>query len=804
MDALSGLKVIDLSPTRLGAQVTQVLADYGADVVWVEPPGGAGLRTTPGFPFLGRGKRSVVFDLALGADVEQLLDLVHRADVLVETFRPGVADRLGLGYETLWTRNPRLVYASISGWGRSGPYASAPGYEGLVQAKLGVFHEFRNMHDAARPPFVSVPWCTFAASHVALHGILAALFERERSGEGQHVSTSLAQSFAALDTWDWFVQMINERYPDAYPGAETFDERGIPASPIVFMLLAGLTSDGRWLQFAQVAPRLFLAFMKALGLESMFGDPEWKGLPLLEDPDRRLELWTRMLEAVRAKSLAEWEAVFAADPDVFAERLRSGEDVLDHPQLVADAKVVSLGGHRQPGSLFEMSAAPARLDRPAPALDGDAATIDWARTDGPASTDASTVATRRLPLDGVTVLELSTMFAAPYGATLLTDLGARVIKVEPLTGDPIRTMLPFPELAALKVMQGKDSICVDVGTDEGRAIVHALAARSDLVLQSWRSGVAERLGIDAATLHGVNPRLVYLYSPGYGDGPPNGHRAAYAPSIGAAAGLTRTPLGDLVVESAELSMEEIQAAARRIGAAGMRTPAQADGIAAIGVATGLLLGLLARERGAGGQVLSGSMLVTNAHVLADEVVGGGGRAPAPDSELHGLGARYRVYDAADGWVFLAVPAEREWDALVKALAPYADLAGDPRFSTEDARRRNDEVLAGVLADVFRSRRRDEWERDLLAMDVGCVAVSTAPCSAVLQSEAFGYDNGFVVDVDHATFDRHPRNAPLVQFSRSATQAKPGVLAGTSTDELLTELGYNPDRIQEMRDRGVVG
>jgi crotonobetainyl-CoA:carnitine CoA-transferase CaiB-like acyl-CoA transferase len=806
LTALHGLKVLDLSPTRVGTQVSQLFADFGADVVWIEPPGGAGLRSEPSFPFLCRGKRSVELDLHESADVHTLRSLADGADVVIETFRPGVAERLGIGYEELARRNRRLVYTSITGFGRRGPYANVQGYEGVVAAKLGVFEAFRSMHDGAHPPFLTAPYCTYSASHTALQGTLAALLEREHSGFGQHVETSLVHGFAALDCWNWFVHLVNERFPDAYPSAKTFDDDGIPASPLTFMLLIALSSDGRWLQFAQSRPHLFRAFMRTLELDHLERDPYWAGIPALEDPKQRLELWTIMLEAAGKKSLVEWEAVFDRDADVFAELFRDGPEVLEHPQLVHDEQVVEvvdpvLGPVRQPAALVKLTRTPAQVTQPAPSLRSCSATdVDWATETGQPTAQPPT----DLPLSGVTVVELAVLYAAPYGATLLTDLGARVVKVEPLAGDPIRTIAGFPEVGGAKSMQGKESICIDTTTPEGREIVHRFVARADAVLQGFRAGAAERLGLDATTLLTINPDLVYLHAPGYGAGVPNGQRPAFAPSIGAAAGIARANTGTTVEERPGMTMEEIQDNARRLAASATTVYAQADGFAALGVASSLLLGLVARERGAGGQSMLSSMLNSTAHAMADQVVDFDGAVRrAPDPELRGLDALYRIYDALDGWVFLAVPQEREWSALVVALASHIDLESDPRFATTADRRRNDGVLADALSQIFRTRTADQWEADLLAAGVACVAVNTEPIEAMLQGDAFGHDNGFVVDVVHPTFDAHPRLAPLVQFSRSSTQALPGVLAGSHTDALLAEFGYRAEQIRELRERKVV-
>ncbi|MDN2502836.1 CoA transferase, partial [Nocardia nova] len=151
---------------------------------------------------------------------------------------------------------------------------------------------------------------------------------------------------------------------------------------------------------------------------------------------------------------------------------------------------------------------------------------------------AGTPASAELPLRGVTVLEFGTMFAGPFGATVLGDLGARVIKIEPIAGDNIRNLVAFPEAGGAKVLQGKESVAIDLTTPAGLELVYKLVKRSDIVLQCFRGAAAERARIDEATLKSINPDLVYLNTPGYGVDGPYAARPAYAPSIGAATGLS--------------------------------------------------------------------------------------------------------------------------------------------------------------------------------------------------------------------------------------------------------------------------
>lgn len=257
MGPLAGMRVIDLSPNRVGAQISQMFADFGADVIQVEPPGGAIIRLHAAHPFWGQGKQSIVVDERDECDRQVIRDLARGADIFIETHQPGVLDALGLGFGRLGAANPRLIYASVTGFRRQGPYANAPGYEGVVHAKLGVFDAFRRMSPNTQPPFVNVPFASFAASQVALHGILAALIEREHSGAGQWVETNLVQAFMTLDTWAWFEHLIAQRWPDAFHKTDPYDELGRPASYFTFMLLICLTRDGSWLQFASVAPHLY-------------------------------------------------------------------------------------------------------------------------------------------------------------------------------------------------------------------------------------------------------------------------------------------------------------------------------------------------------------------------------------------------------------------------------------------------------------------------------------------------------------------------------------------------------------------
>jgi crotonobetainyl-CoA:carnitine CoA-transferase CaiB-like acyl-CoA transferase len=249
--------------------------------------------------------------------------------------------------------------------------------------------------------------------------------------------------------------------------------------------------------------------------------------------------------------------------------------------------------------------------------------------------------------------------------------------------------------------------------------------------------------------------------------------------------MARRNIGTAVPEGPELTLDETKAGALRLGAANL-TLGHADGFSGLGVAVGLLLGLLARARGKGAQAVTTTMLATMSHVLIDDMFEYAGRAPVPgpDVALLGLGARYRLYPAASGWVFLAAPDERDWEGLVAGLGADA-LRHDERFATPEGRRVNDADLADALQARFATLPAADWERIMAARDVACVEVVAGPSHAVLMDDdGLGRAMGIVTEVEHPVFDRHTRLTAPVSFSRSATQALSAPTIGQQTDSVL--------------------
>ncbi|MCF8587321.1 CaiB/BaiF CoA-transferase family protein [Gordonia liuliyuniae] len=807
---LSGLVVVDASSTLPGAQVSQFLADCGAEVIMVEPPGGSMVRQMPGWPALLRGKKSVTLDLRTDEGRDRLRALLVGADVFVHTLRPTTAERIGLTADALSEKYPRLVTAHITGWGSDSPWRDYKGWEGLVYAKTGAMWSKRQLTLRPGPAMVTAPYASWGASQAAVHGVLAALLDREVSGRGQVVESDLVRGLGALEVYNWFYELVLHRYPGAFtPMDVAYDENGVPQAYLIYALLIAATKDGTWMQFAQTAPRLMQAWLIELGLAPELADKKWEGFPMLPTAELREEWWTKMLERVQDRTFEEWQATFERNPDVSAEIFRSPEGSFEHPQTVFEKRVEvidqpGLGPVTQASTLVHTDAGPLSKIRPAPAAGADDEFLDTLITAASAkrATAPAGDAGAGLPLYGVTILEFGSMFAGPYGTAVLTDLGARVIHVEPLEGDGIRSLVAFPEAGGAKVMQGKESLAVDVSSAEGLAIIHALVTDVDLVVQCFRGDSAARLGVGEAELKALNPNLVYLNAPGYGTTGPYAARPAYAPSIDAAAGISATDGGGV---EAPADMREAKLRAATLHAAGAVNCAQADGIAALGVGTGLLLGLYAKRRGVEMPGMTTTMLASaqQSMIALNTQYDGRPNIDHVDTEFYGLHALYRLYRAADGWVFLAAPYEHEWAALVTALAPYVDLASDERFADQNGRRANDAQLVEVLSHVFGRRGKLDWESELTAQNVGCVEVAEENMEWKMQSDEF-FDAGYAVEAVSPIFDEHRRLAPITRFSRSQTKADAGCTLGQHTTAILQSVGYDEAAIADLVERSIVG
>jgi len=795
-----GVKVLDLTHGFAGAVATMILADNGAAVTRIEPPEDAGYRGDPnrgsgGFKQWRRGKTRLVLNLKSPEGRARAQALAREADVLAAAFRPGVLERLGLDYETLAADNPRLIHCTITGFGTKGRYRDLPGYDGLVMALAGRMVDFGSMFNLDRPAFTAPPMASFGASQAAVQGICAALHERTRSGLGQKVETSLLQAFSAYEMGGWLAVQLADKFPHLAFGPPSGKRPVNPNPTQSLQYIPARTRDGAWIQFANFAPHLFWLQMELLGLGGLKDDPRYQGLPMGVSVEIQHEVVEKILAAVRQFGGAQFMDKILASGQVGADRFTDTQGGMDHPQIRHNGHVVrvqdpELGETEQVGAVATMSATPSAIAAPASAAAGKGAP--------PAPRPPRSDSGRGGPLADVVVIEAAAMYAAPFGPSLLADLGARVIKVEPLEGDLMRKN----GFLGFKAVQDKESIALDLKQPEAQAIVRKLVERADLFMHNYRPGVPERLGIGYEALRAANPELVYLYAGAYGVDGPYARLPAYHPIAGAVCGnaVLQAGAGYPPPPGAELDMAETRAASRRLINANEGNP---DVNAALVVGTGLMLGLTARDNHGLGQSILTTMLAANAYAMSDDWIRYPGKPARPtvDAELNGTGPLYRLYRTADGWVFLAVTNDEEWRRLAASPAG-ARLRGEARFADETARDRNAAALAEALGATFAERAADAWEESLLGAGVACVRADRWGYAQFLHADPHPRENGYRADVRHSELGPHWRPAPTVTLSRTPAKVGAACRIGEHTRPILAELGYSAAQIDDLAARKV--
>ena len=783
----SGIRIIEIGSSAAVAVAGMTLADAGAEVSLIEPPGGSALREEPAFAMWARGKRSIVADLGQAPDSERVRRLIREADVLLLGLKPASVDRFELGYEALSGDAPHLVHATLSGFGSRGPYRDIPVYDAVMQARGGRMYEFSTFFGGERPAFSAAPVAAHGAAMALLMGVFGALRERERlGGSGQRIETSLAQSLYAYDLGQW-----------APGGPVPLRLEDVPFVPYAI----ARTSDGVWLQFAQNGPALFADFMRVLGLT---GEIELGPSIMAADGEASRSARERIQAQVAAATWAEWQERFADERNLSVEPFLAPGEALTHPQFEAIGDVVDVPGPageatRQLGPLFDVPARPLRPRGPAPEL-GASGEESFAGDTAPQSADPGRREDDPGPglLAGVTVLELGMWIALPFAATQLAELGARVIKLEPLAGDPMRGTGPF----SFKIVQGKESVAIDLKRPEALDIVHRLVARADALVHSYRPGVPERLGIDFETLRKINPRLVYLYNGSYGSRGPKSYAPAFHVTGGAIAGgaWAQAGAGCPPPSDAALSPEEIARISRRLELSNEANP---DFNSAVSAAAALVMGLYAREKSGEGLALETRMMLSNAMMMSADFIDYPSR-PAHrevDGELTGLGPLYRLYPAKQGWVFVAAPTQRDFTRLCDALE-ITSITSDSRFSSAEARTRNNDALADVLGEAIALRDADRLETELTSRGVACMRADQGPYRSWLFEQAWAREQGLVVEAPDSAVGPYTRYGPPLQSDRPA-RLEGAFESGASTRAVLAEIGFSSGEIDELVAKGVV-
>jgi crotonobetainyl-CoA:carnitine CoA-transferase CaiB-like acyl-CoA transferase len=831
MGFLSGYRVVDLTDER-GMIAGRMLADLGADVVQVEPPGGSTARSCPPlepgggslfFDSYGANKRGVTADPDTGEGRRLIRQLAAAADILLESADPGLMAARGLDWPDLAELSPHLVYVSVTPFGRTGPKADYAESDLTVWAAGGPLDPHR---DGSRPPVrVSLPQAYLHAGADAAAGALFALQARHQTGRGQHVDVSAQASLGIATLGRVLAYAVGDSQPEwEQPARPRADQSGSGSATapsqkkwpcrdgtIEFHIGMGPAAGGftgafmRWMVDEGAAPAELL-------------DVDWRTLPgRIEDGTFTGGEMTKVRDAVAAflASKTKREVLQAAmERKLLCVPIYDTADAASSEQLAARDYWVELGDgdrrRRLPGRFAKVSAEAFEFRRPAP-LPGEhtaEVTAEWLAQPAANLTSRHPTKARRaapdapgvpLPMAGLKVLDLTWVVAGPVIGRALADFGATVVRVESSTRvETARHMQPFyggvpgPENSALYVTwnAGKLGVTADLSTERGRDVVRRLAGWSDVLLESFSPGQVQRWGLDYATLSAGRPDLIMLSTAIMGQTGPYARLAGYG-NVGAAL----SGFQDIV------GWPDLPA----LGPFGPYT----DYVGPRFSLAALLAALDHRSRTGEGCYIDVSQVEAGVYFQSPEMAdharngtvvhraGNTDRVFAP----HGVYRCRAAGDGSDRFVAIAVRTDGQWRTLA-ALMGRADLAADPVLGTAGGRRARAADLDPLV---------DAWTAGQSAEDAErCLQKNGIPAHVSASSSDYCTDpqlvhRGHLVRLPHPLHGTATVEGPRYLLSATPGQVnRAAPVFGQDNEYVLTELlGYSREEYQTMTDEGVL-
>ena len=807
---LSPYRVLDLTNER-GLLCGQILADLGADVIAVEPPGGNSARRLGPFAddepgperslywwAYSRNKRSVTLNIATDEGRELLLRLTEEADFLIESERPGRMAELGLGYEDVASVNPALVYVSISAFGQTGPKSRYVESDLVVGAAGG-----GNTGDADRAPVLrfSVPQAYLHAGAEAAGAALIAHHERQRSGRGQHVDVSAQQAVAQTTQSGILSAALGSEDTKRVTGGVTLG--GVPI-PLVWPAMDGHIS-------------LLFVFGNAIGpfshrlmewvheegfCDEATRDKDWiQYTELLRSGAEPITEYMRVLEVIRnftrTKTKAELMAAtlerrLLIAPMATIDELAASEQFaardywrdLEHPDPA-----------RYPGPFAKFSETPIQYRLGAPTVgQHNAEVVDHGRLKAAPQPADPVSKPDRLALDDVKILDFMWVMAGPAATRVLADYGATIVRVESTRDiDTARGLAPFqngepgPDNSGLfqNMNAGKLGLALDMTKDEGRDVARDLVRWADVVTESFSPKAMRAWGLDHDSLRRLKPDLIMLSSCLMGQTGPLATLAGYG-TMGAAIAGFNSVIGWPDREPAMVG-------------------AYTDYVSPRFTVASILAALDHRDRTGQGQYVDFSQAEASLHFLTPALL---------DYEINGrvqgrVGNRdpgmapHGVYPAAgdDRWVAVAVGDDEQWRALCEVLG-RSELVSDERFATVERRLVNQDELDGIVSEWTQQRDGYEAQKVLQARGVPAHVLQN---SAEAMQDPQLLHRGHFVEVPHEIHGKTTVEGSRFRLSRTPARVeRSGPTFGRDNQYVLeTILGYSQERIAELAAGGVL-
>ncbi|MBM4260840.1 MAG: CoA transferase [Deltaproteobacteria bacterium] len=784
---LKGYRALDL--TGLSGQLCgRILADLGMEVVKIEPPGGDpvrklapfikssnGAELSATFAHLNAGKHSKVVDLESDAGRAAFRELVKSADVVIESFKPGELAAKGLGYKDLAMVNPGVVMASITCFGQTGPKKDFA-YNDLVGlAESGILYVCGD--PATAPCRAPESQAYYFASLFATAGVLAALYRRERTGQGDHIDTSMQET---LGTHEHIVRLwANEKQILKRAGSQ----HGSVAPAKIFPCKDGFV----YLYVTRQHWKLFLNVWK--DHPPVFDDAAWlNNVYRREHADElnpEVEKFLSKFTMAEITNLLQGKGIPCVPvntPMGFA----NDEHVQGRGFMTA-VEHAGFGSAKQPAMPFMIDGSRPEVGS-VPLLDG------WKDIGGKRAapqSPKSTATSGNGPLDGMRIVSFDHVLAGPYGTTILAELGADVMKIESSKGgmDPFRFFGTGedPNLSPrfLEFNRNKRSFTVNLKHPKGQGVLHDLVAKADAVLDNYSVDVVDRIGLGYRQLCAVKPDIVNLRMPGLGTTGPKRHYSTVGVNITAFTGLTymwnhpgvtNPPVGAQLVYP--------------------------DYVTGVLCAIIIISGVLHRDRQKQGAFVDLGQSEATAFMIGANLMeaASSGRNPEPIGNISRAVAPHNVYPCKgeDRWCAIAAETEQQWNALANILG----IAGNAKFATNSARLENRAGLDETISAWTRTRDTFAIRDQLQKAGVPCGVAQTGED---LVNDPQLKERGFIVEVENArlgkvvlpSFPLHFTNAKL-------TRRWEFPVLGKDTEAVLRDVvGYDAATIAAHKADGVL-
>jgi crotonobetainyl-CoA:carnitine CoA-transferase CaiB-like acyl-CoA transferase len=747
---LDGVRVIDFGQYIAGPLTAMLLADQGADVIRVDPPGGP-MWETPANATWNRGKRSITLHLKQPDDLAVATRLIASADVVIENFRPGVMERLGLGWQQVSSLNPRLIYCAMPGFAADDPRAQVRAFEGVIGAATATYRSPADGDD--RPVYTAIP---IASNYAALQGavsIIMALLARARDGSGQRLE----------------VPLFDSTFPSIGARAmRVHDPAHIVPTPRGIWSGVFECADGRWVQFGGSGNQNFRNFVEAAGITSW----DQEGLTdierLMHDPRLRAVHLERARALFKTRTAQAWEDLVAQAGSECAV-CRTSAEWFEHPharasQMVLEVRDPKYGLMSQPGINARLSRTPGAVRRPAPRPDQHRTEILAELEASPRPLAPSQMAsTMRTALAGVRVLDLCIILAGPTCGRTLAEFGADVIKIDnPRRGGYVSSHND--------VNRGKRSILLDLKSADGREVFWKLLDTADVVAQNYRAGKLARLGLSYEDVRQRKPDIIYASLNAFGHIGPWAERPGHEQFAQATTGMQSRFGGD--------------------GPPALQpNPINDYGTGFMG-AYAVALALLHRQRTGEGQHVDTALAYTamlHQSPFMQSYTGKRWDEPSGQDRL-GSGPLHRAYRARDGWFFIgARQGEAPRLATVDGLAGLASLHGEALEQALEVRFSEDTVAT--------------WVTRLTRAGIGAHR-HIADLEALMQ-DPWVTAHGLSLTREHDEVGLVTTCGPAPRLSRTPIHpGQPAPKPGVDGPDILTEIGLG-DRIEALIEAGVV-